>query len=63
MAAKEYGISNVRKIKYVSFDGGGDAVTQLLAGNVKIFTGDVSEIKGFVDAGDIKIIAVLSPNR
>ena len=63
MAAKEYGISNVRKIKYVSFDGGGDAVTQLLAGNVQIFTGDVSEIKGFVDAGDIKIIAVLSPDR
>ena len=35
IAAKKYGIDDVRQIKYVSFDGGGDAVTQLLAGNVQ----------------------------
>jgi putative tricarboxylic transport membrane protein len=53
----------VRTVKYVAFDGGGEAVTQLLAGSVQAFTGDISEAKGFVDSGDIKVIAVLAPER
>lgn len=63
MAARAAGIEDVRTIKYVAFDGGGEAVTQLLAGSVQAFTGDISEAKGFSDSGDIKIIAVLSPDR
>jgi putative tricarboxylic transport membrane protein len=63
IAAKEYGIDDVRTIKYVAFDGGGEAVTQLLGGSVQAFTGDASEAKGFVDSGDIKVIAVLAPDR
>ena len=63
LAAKEYGIYDVKKIKYVSFDGGGDAVTQLLGGKVQAFTGDLSEAIGFVEAGDIRVLAVLSPER
>src|SRR5690606_31819529 len=62
MAAKAAGI-DVRQVKYVAFDGGGEAVTQLLGGHVKAFTGDISEAKGFVDSGDIKVIAVLAPER
>ena len=63
IAAKAAGISDVTKIKYVAFDGGGEAVTQLLGGHVQAFTGDLSEAKGFVDSGDIKILAVLAPDR
>ncbi|MEQ8665278.1 MAG: tripartite tricarboxylate transporter substrate-binding protein [Rhodospirillales bacterium] len=63
LAATKAGIDDVRTIKYVAFDGGGEAVTQLLAGSVQAFTGDVSEAKGFVDSGDIRVIAVLSPER
>ncbi|MGR4001141.1 MAG: tripartite tricarboxylate transporter substrate-binding protein [Alphaproteobacteria bacterium] len=63
IAAKKGGIDDVRSIKYVAFDGGGEAVTQLLAGSVEAFTGDASEAKGFVDSGDIRIIAILSPER
>ena len=63
IAAKKAGIDDVRSIKYVAFDGGGEAVTQLLAGSVQAFTGDASEAKGFVDSGDIKVIAVLAPER
>ena len=63
IAAKKAGISDVRTIKYVAFDGGGEAVTQLLAGSVQAFTGDASEAKGFVDSGDIRVIAVLAPER
>ncbi|HEX9858112.1 MAG TPA: tripartite tricarboxylate transporter substrate-binding protein [Paracoccaceae bacterium] len=57
------GIEDVRQIKYVAFDGGGEAVTQLLAGSVQAFTGDASEAKGFVDSGDIRVLAVLAPER
>lgn len=63
IAAKKAGISNLRGVKYVAFDGGGEAVTQLLAGKVQAFTGDISEAKGFVDAGKIKVLAVLAPER
>ena len=63
IAADAYGIDDVRSVKYIAFDGGGEAVTQLLAGSVQAFTGDISEAKGFVDSGDIKVIAVLAPER
>jgi putative tricarboxylic transport membrane protein len=63
ITAKKAGISDVRTVKYVAFDGGGEAVTQLLAGKVQAFTGDASEAKGFVDAGSIKVLAVLAPER
>jgi putative tricarboxylic transport membrane protein len=62
LAARAAGI-DVRAVKYVAFDGGGEAVTQLLGGHVQVFTGDISEAKGFVDSGDIRIIAVLAPER
>lgn len=63
IAAEAAGIDDARSIKYVAFDGGGEAVTQLLAGSVQAFTGDASEAKGFVDSGDIKVLAVLAPER
>lgn len=63
IAANAYGLEDVRKVKYIAFDGGGEAVTQLLAGSVQAFTGDLSEAKGFVDSGDIRVVAVLAPER
>lgn len=63
IAAKAAGVTDMRTIKYVPFDGGGEAVTQLLAGSVQAFTGDASEAKGFVESGDIRVIAVLAPER
>ena len=63
LAANKAGIEDVRTIKYVAFDGGGEAITQVLGGSVQAFTGDASEAKGFVDSGDIRVIAVLSPER
>ncbi len=63
IAADAYGVEDVRTVKYIAFNGGGEAVTQLLAGSVQAFTGDLSEAKGFVDSGDIRVIAVLAPER
>lgn len=63
IAAKAVGIDDVKTIKYVAFEGGGEAITTLLGGFVQAFTGDISEAKGFADSGDIKILAVLSEDR
>ncbi|EKE44857.1 hypothetical protein OCGS_0892 [Oceaniovalibus guishaninsula JLT2003] len=63
IAAKEAGIDDVRSVKYIAFAGGGEAVTQLLAGSLQGFTGDLSEAQGFVESGDIRVIALLAPER
>jgi putative tricarboxylic transport membrane protein len=63
IAAKKAGIEDVRSVKYIAFDGGGEAVTQLLAGSLQAFTGDLSEARGFVESGDIRVLAVLAPER
>ncbi|MEZ5752709.1 MAG: tripartite tricarboxylate transporter substrate-binding protein [Paracoccaceae bacterium] len=63
IAANAFGINDVRNVRYIAFDGGGEAVTQLLAGSVQAFTGDLSEARGFVESGDIRVIAVLAPER
>ncbi|MDP2621374.1 MAG: tripartite tricarboxylate transporter substrate-binding protein [Hyphomicrobiales bacterium] len=63
IAAKSAGIDDIRSIKYVAFEGGGEAVTQLLGGHVQAFSGDISEAKGFVDSGDLKVLAILAPER
>ena len=63
LVATKAGIEDVRTVKYVAFDGGGEAITQVLGGSLQAYTGDASEAKGFVDSGDIRIIAVLAPER
>ena len=63
IAAKADGINDVRKVKYIAFNGGGEAITQLLAGSVQAFTGDLSETKGFIKSGDVRVLAVLAPKR
>lgn len=63
IAAQAAGIEDMRSVKYIAFAGGGEAVTQLLAGSLQAFSGDISEAKGFVDSGDIKVVAVLAPER
>ncbi|MBO6773552.1 MAG: tripartite tricarboxylate transporter substrate binding protein [Thalassospira sp.] len=63
LAAKKAGINDVRKVKYVAFDGGAEAVVQIMAGTVQAFTGDASEAKGFVESGDLKVLAILAPER
>lgn len=58
-----HGMMDVAEVQYEAFDGGGEAVDQLLAGEVIAFTGDVSEAKRFVDQGDIRVLAILSHDR
>ena len=57
------GMEDVTKLKYVSYSGGGEAMTGLLSGSVEALSGDFSEMLGFLESGDIRIIAILGPER
>lgn len=65
MVAEEAGMSpdDLRGITWVEFDGGSDAVTQLLGGHVGMVVTDVGEIGGFIRSGDVKALAVLADDR
>jgi len=52
-----------RSIKYVPFDGGGQALTSLLGGFIQVFPGDVSELRAQLEAGTVRVLAVMSPRR
>lgn len=52
-----------RRIRYVPFDGGGEAMTALLGGFVQVFSGEASEVEGQVDAGRLRVLVALSPDR
>jgi len=63
MLAKEAGIDDIRSIKYIGVDGGADAITQTVGGFTTGMTGDMSEIVGFLQAGEVKALAVLTEER
>lgn len=50
-------------MRYVAFDGGGDAIAALLGGSIEVYMGDVGEMVPHLDAGQMRILAVLSPER
>ena len=63
LLAKAGGMEDVRQLKYVAFSGGGEAITSLLSGSVQVFSGDFSEVRGFYESGDVRVLAVLGPKR
>jgi putative tricarboxylic transport membrane protein len=60
---KSAGFDDITKIKYISVDGGADAITQTVGGFTQAMTGDMSEIVGFIKSGDVRALAVLTEER
>lgn len=52
-----------KKVKYVSYDGGGEALTALLGGNADVLGTDASSLAEYLKAGKIRVLAVESPER
>jgi putative tricarboxylic transport membrane protein len=50
-------------MRYVAFDGGGDAIAALLGGSIEVYTGDVGEMGSHMEAGDMRVLAVMSDER
>ena len=63
LIAKEAGIENLRSITYIPFDNGGKAMLEVVSGRAAAFTGDASEVLGQLQAGEVRVLAVLSENR
>ncbi len=51
------------KVKYVPHQGGGEAMASLLGGHTVAASPDISEIVGQVEAGEVRVLAVLSEKR
>lgn len=62
LPAFKYGI-DPKNVKYVSYDGGGEAVAALLGGNADMIATDASAIGEYVKSGDVKVLAVSSTER
>lgn len=50
-------------MRYVAFDGGGDAIAALLGGSIEVYMGDVGEMVPHVESGQMRILATMSPER
>lgn len=52
-----------RRLRYVPFEGGGQAMAALLGGHIQLFPGDASEVRGQLEAGEVRLLAVLAAER
>lgn len=61
-AASKAGVENLSKIPYVAFQGG-EALAALLGGHIDVYSTGMAEIVGPMQAGEIQVLAVTSPER
>lgn len=62
LPAYKYGI-DPKAVKYVSYDGGGEAMAALLGGNADMIATDASGVGEYLKAGKVKVLAVTSKER
>jgi len=63
LVLKAAGFTDITKVKYIGVDGGADAITQTVGGHTQAMTGDMSEIVGFINSGEVRALAVLTEDR
>ncbi|WP_297795815.1 tripartite tricarboxylate transporter substrate-binding protein [uncultured Marinobacter sp.] len=63
ITARAAGAGQLPSIPYLSYNNGGEAMTQVVGGQVDAFTGDLSEVTGFMASGDLRVLAVLAEER
>ena len=62
MVAHAAGVKDLLKIKYLSYNNGGTAVTQVVGGHIDVLVGVASSAKGFLESGDLVPLVVLGPD-
>ena len=62
LPAFEYGI-DPKAVKYVSYDGGGEAMAALLGNNADAIGTDISTVTAYVKSGDVRVLAITSPEK
>ena len=63
MALGRAGFTDIKSVKYVGLNNGGDAITQTIGGFTQAMTGDISEVVGFIKSGDVRVLAAFSEER
>lgn len=65
LVAKAAGMSGdaLKQMRWVQYDGGSPAVTQMMGGHVDVVVTDIGEIAGFIESGDATALAVMSEER
>ena len=61
LVAKAAG-ADPKALRYVAFDGGGEAMAGLLGGAIQVYTGDVAEMTAHMD-GSVRILGVMAEQR
>jgi putative tricarboxylic transport membrane protein len=54
---------NPKTMRYISFEGGGEASEALLKGHIQVFPGDFTEVVNHLDGGRVRVLAVFSEQR
>jgi putative tricarboxylic transport membrane protein len=55
---------NHKTMRFVAFEGGGEAIAALQSGHVQVYTGDAAEAAQQIEAGaNIRVVAVMSDKR
>ncbi|GGK01148.1 Bug family tripartite tricarboxylate transporter substrate binding protein [Pseudomonas matsuisoli] len=62
MVAKAGGI-DPKQMRYVAMEGGGELATALLGGHIQVASTDIADSVPHVEAGDMRILAVLADKR
>lgn len=62
LPAAKYGI-DPKSVKYVSYDGGGEAIAALLGGNADMIATDASGVGEYLKAGKVRVLGVTSVER
>ena len=60
--AKKIGV-DPKAMRWVSFEGNGEATTALMGGHIQVMFGDVSADEAQLEAGNIRMVAVLADKR
>lgn len=56
------GGADPKAMRYVAFDGGGEALAGLLGGAIQVYTGDMAEMASHMD-GSLRILGTMAPER
>lgn len=52
-----------KTIKFISYDGGGEALTALLGGTANVLASDISGLSEYMEAGQVRVLGISAPER
>ena len=62
VAAKAAGVTDLKSIQYIAFQGG-EGIAALMGGHIDVLSTGMTELAGLKESGDVKVLAVTSPER